>query len=41
MAQKMIRAIDHKRELLGIQEKKERVLFDMAMRQRIVGVIGE
>ncbi len=33
MAQKMIRAIDHKRELLGIQEKKERVLFDMAMRR--------
>jgi carbon-monoxide dehydrogenase catalytic subunit len=33
MAQKMIRAIDHKRELLGIQEEKERVLFDMAMRR--------
>ena len=33
MAQKMIRAIDAKRELLGIQEKKERVLFDMAMRR--------
>jgi carbon-monoxide dehydrogenase catalytic subunit len=35
MAQKMIRAIDHKRELLGIQEKKERVLFDMAMRREL------
>jgi carbon-monoxide dehydrogenase catalytic subunit len=35
MAQKMIRAIDHKRELLGIQEKKERVLFDMAMRREM------
>jgi carbon-monoxide dehydrogenase catalytic subunit len=33
MAQKMIRAIDHKRQLLGIHEEKERVLFDMAMRR--------
>ncbi len=33
MAQKMIRAIDHKRKLLGIHEEKERVLFDMAMRR--------
>jgi carbon-monoxide dehydrogenase catalytic subunit len=33
MAQKMIRAIDQKREALGIQEEKERVLFDMAMRR--------
>jgi carbon-monoxide dehydrogenase catalytic subunit len=35
MAQKMIRAIDAKREALGIQEKKERVLFDMAMRREM------
>jgi carbon-monoxide dehydrogenase catalytic subunit len=33
IAQMMIRAIDMKREALGIQEKKERVLFDMAMRR--------
>jgi carbon-monoxide dehydrogenase catalytic subunit len=35
MAQKMIRAIDQKREALGIQEKKERVLYDMAMRREL------
>ena len=33
MAQMMIRRIDSGREALGIQEKKERVLFDMAMRR--------
>jgi carbon-monoxide dehydrogenase catalytic subunit len=33
IAQMIIRAIDMKREALGIQEKKERVLFDMAMRR--------
>jgi len=35
MAQLMIQAIDKKREALGIQEKKERVLFDMAMRREL------
>ena len=35
MAQKMIRRIDKGREALGIQEKKERILFDMAMRREI------
>ena len=35
MAQMMIRHIDKKREALGIQEKKERVLFDMAMRREL------
>jgi carbon-monoxide dehydrogenase catalytic subunit len=35
MAQMMIRHIDKKREALGIQEKKERVLFDMAMRREM------
>jgi carbon-monoxide dehydrogenase catalytic subunit len=35
MAQMMIRAIDGKREALGIKEKKERVLFDMAMRREL------
>jgi carbon-monoxide dehydrogenase catalytic subunit len=35
MAQMMIRAIDERREALGIQEKKERVLFDMAMRREL------
>ncbi|MDY6990422.1 MAG: anaerobic carbon-monoxide dehydrogenase catalytic subunit [Thermodesulfobacteriota bacterium] len=33
MAQMMIRHIDGAREALGIQEEKERVLFDMAMRR--------
>ena len=33
MAQMMIRHIEKKREALGIQEKKERVLYDMAMRR--------
>jgi carbon-monoxide dehydrogenase catalytic subunit len=35
MAQMMIRAIEKKREALGIQEKKERVLYDMAMRREL------
>ena len=35
MAQMMIDAIEKKREGLGIQEKKERVLFDMAMRREL------
>ena len=35
MAQLMIQAIDEKREALGIQEKQERVLFDMAMRREL------
>jgi len=35
MAQIMIRAIEKKREALGIQEKKERVLYDMAMRREL------
>ncbi len=35
MARMMIQAIDKKREALGIQEKKERVLFDMAMRREL------
>jgi carbon-monoxide dehydrogenase catalytic subunit len=35
MAQMMIEHIDKKREALGIQEKKERVLFDMAMRREL------
>jgi carbon-monoxide dehydrogenase catalytic subunit len=35
MAQMMIRHIEKKREALGIQEKKERVLFDMAMRREL------
>jgi len=35
MAQMMIRHIDKAREALGIQEKKERVLFDMAMRREM------
>jgi len=38
MAQMMIRHIDKAREALGIQEKKERVLFDMAMRQELDAV---
>jgi carbon-monoxide dehydrogenase catalytic subunit len=35
MAQMMIRRIEKGREALGIQEKKERVLFDMAMRREL------
>jgi len=35
MAQMMIRRIEKGREALGIQEKKERVLFDMAMRREM------
>ncbi|MEW6220837.1 MAG: anaerobic carbon-monoxide dehydrogenase catalytic subunit [Thermodesulfobacteriota bacterium] len=35
LARKMIRHIDSKREALGINKKKERVLFDMAMRREL------
>ncbi len=35
MARMMIEHIEKKREALGIQEKKERVLFDMAMRREL------
>ena len=35
MARLMIRHIDKSREALGIQEEKERVLFDMAMRREM------
>jgi carbon-monoxide dehydrogenase catalytic subunit len=35
MAEKMIRRIDKGREALGIHEKKERVLYDMAMRREL------
>ena len=35
MAQLMIEAIDQKREALGIQEKKERILYDMEMRREL------
>jgi carbon-monoxide dehydrogenase catalytic subunit len=35
MAEKMIRRIDKGREALGIHEKKERILFDMAMRREL------
>ncbi|MBW2645649.1 MAG: anaerobic carbon-monoxide dehydrogenase catalytic subunit [Deltaproteobacteria bacterium] len=35
MAQLMIQAIEAKRETLGIQEKQERVLFDMEMRREL------
>ncbi len=34
-ARKMIAAIDEKREALGINKKKERVLMDMAMRRSL------
>jgi carbon-monoxide dehydrogenase catalytic subunit len=37
LAQKMIAAIDEKREALGINKKKERVLMDMAMRRELEG----
>jgi carbon-monoxide dehydrogenase catalytic subunit len=36
-ARKMIAAIDEKREALGINKKKERVLMDMAMRRELEG----
>ncbi len=36
-AHKMIAAIDEKREALGINKKKERVLMDMAMRRELEG----
>ena len=35
LAQKMIKAIDGKREALGINKKQDRVLFDMEMRRDI------
>ena len=35
MAQLMIEAIEQKREALGIQEKQERVLYDMEMRRAL------
>jgi carbon-monoxide dehydrogenase catalytic subunit len=31
----MIEALDRRREALGIHKKKERVLFDMAMRREL------
>ncbi|MHB8789176.1 MAG: anaerobic carbon-monoxide dehydrogenase catalytic subunit [Desulfobulbaceae bacterium] len=37
LAQKMIQAIDEKREALGINKKQDRILFDMAMRRDIEG----
>jgi carbon-monoxide dehydrogenase catalytic subunit len=37
LAHKMIKAIDQKREALGINKKQDRVLFDMAMRREIEG----
>ncbi len=37
LARKMIAAIDEKREALGINKKKERVLMDMAMRRELEG----
>jgi len=35
LAQRMIRHIDEKRKALGIHKKRERVLFDMAMRREL------
>ena len=40
LAQKMIKAIDGKREALGINKKQDRVLFDMEMRRDIGGGEG-
>ena len=37
IAEKMIAAIDEKREALGINKKQERVLMDMAMRRELEG----
>jgi carbon-monoxide dehydrogenase catalytic subunit len=37
IAKAMIAAIDGKREALGINKKKERVLMDMAMRRELEG----
>ncbi|WP_456384658.1 anaerobic carbon-monoxide dehydrogenase catalytic subunit [Desulfolithobacter sp.] len=37
LAHKMIKAIDGKREALGINKKQDRVLFDMAMRRDLEG----
>ncbi|HIP39693.1 MAG TPA: anaerobic carbon-monoxide dehydrogenase catalytic subunit [Desulfocapsa sulfexigens] len=42
LAQKMIKAIDGKREALGINKKQDRVLFDMEMRRDLdVGATGQ
>lgn len=40
LAQKMIKAIDGKREALGINKKQDRVLVDMAMRRDLAGGEG-
>ena len=37
LARKMIKNIDEKREALGINKKRERILFDMAMRRDLGG----
>jgi len=37
LAKKMIAAIDEKREALGINKKKDRILYDMAMRRDLEG----
>ncbi|WP_457574638.1 anaerobic carbon-monoxide dehydrogenase catalytic subunit [Desulfolithobacter sp.] len=37
LARRMIKAIDEKREALGINKKQDRVLFDMAMRRDLEG----
>ncbi len=42
LAQKMIKAIDAKRDALGINKKQDRVLFDMEMRRDLdVGATGQ
>ncbi len=42
LAQKMIKAIDGKRDALGINKKQDRVLFDMEMRRDLdVGAAGQ
>jgi len=40
LAQKMIKAIDGKREALGINKKQDRVLYDMEMRRDLEGGDG-
>jgi carbon-monoxide dehydrogenase catalytic subunit len=37
LAHKMIKAIDEKREALGINKKQDRILYDMAMRRELEG----
>ena len=37
LAHKMIKAIDEKREALGINKKQERILMDMQMRRELEG----